>query len=95
MAPHIRSVRPNANTLHRELGGEGVLLQLDTGEYFGLDEVGERMWVLMMEDGDLARVESRLIDEFDVEPTRLSNDLTAFVGELVERRLIDIASPKD
>ena len=91
MAPHTRTVRPNANTLHRELAGEGVLLQLDTGEYFGLDEIGERIWALMMEDGDLSRVESRLIEEFDVEPARLAGDLTAFVDELAERRLIDLA----
>jgi homoserine dehydrogenase len=37
-----RVVRANPNTLHREPQGEGVLLQLDTGEYFGLDEVHQR-----------------------------------------------------
>ena len=95
MAPQTRTVRPNANTLHRELGGEGVLLQLDSGEYFGLDEVGERIWALMMEDGDLSRVESRLIEEFEVEPSRLAADLKAFVDELAERRLIDLAPPED
>ena len=95
MAPQTRTVRPNANTLHRELGGEGVLLQLDSGEYFGLDEVGERIWALMMEDGDLSRVESCLIEEFEVEPSRLAADLKAFVDELAERRLIDLAPPED
>jgi hypothetical protein len=91
MAPETRTVRPNANTLHRELGGEGVLLQLDTGEYFGLDEVGERIWMLMMEDGDLIRLQARLIEEFDVEPARLASDVQTFVDELVQRRLIDLA----
>lgn len=90
MAPQARTVRPNANTLHRELGGEGVLLQLDTGEYFGLDEIGERMWTLLMEDGDLTRVESRLIEEFDVDHGRLTKDLAAFVDELAHRRLVDL-----
>ena len=85
-------VRPNPNTLHRELHGEGVLLQLDTGEYFGLDEVGERMWVLMMEDGDLARVERRLLEEFEVEPQTLAADLAAFVDDLAQRRLIELTT---
>jgi hypothetical protein len=92
MASESRTVRPNANTLHRELGGEGVLLQLDTGEYFGLDEIGERIWALLMEDGDLTRVQSRLIEEFDAEPTRVASDLQVFVDELARRRLIDLAA---
>jgi hypothetical protein len=91
MAPPTRTVTPNPNTLHRELRGEGVLLQLDTGEYFGLDEIAERMWVLMMEDGDLARVQARLFEEFDVDAETLAADLTGFVDELVTRRLLDIS----
>ena len=86
-----RTVRVNAGTLHRELQGEGVLLQLDTGEYFGLDEIGQRMWALMVEHGDLAVVETRLLDEFEVEPETLARDLDRFVDELVARRLVDVA----
>ena len=91
MAGPGRVIRPNPNTLHRELQGEGVLLQLDTGEYFGLDEVAERMWTVMMEHGDLTVVEARLLEEFDVDPDVLSADLGHLVDELVERQLVDVA----
>jgi hypothetical protein len=90
-----RTVRVHASTLHRELQGEGVLLQLDTGEYFGLDDVGQRMWALMVEHGDLAVVEARLLDEFEVEPDALQRDLGRFVDELVARRLVDVADDPD
>ena len=84
-----RVVRVNPNTLHRELQGEGVLLQLDSGEYFGLDEVGQRMWALLVEHGDLSVVASRLAEEFDAEPEVLSRDLNDLVDDLVSRRLLD------
>lgn len=84
-----RHVRVNPNALHRELQGEGVLLQLDTGEYFGLDEVGQRMWTLMLELGDLSAVRARLLDEFDVDPETLSRDLNKLVDELVANKLLD------
>lgn len=84
-----RMVRVNPGTLHRELQGEGVLLQLDTGEYFGLDETAERMWTLLVEHRDLAVVEARLLEEFDVEPDVLSRDLGHLVDELIQRRLLD------
>jgi hypothetical protein len=93
MSQAARIVRQNPGTLHRELQGEGVLLQLDTGEYFGLDDVAQRMWALIVEHGDLEVVQARLLDEFDVEPDTLSGDLHRFVGELIERRLLDAVDP--
>lgn len=89
MSQQRRMIRVNSGTLHRELQGEGVLLQLDTGEYFGLDEIAERMWTLLVEHGDLAVVEDRLLEEFDVERDVLSRDLRHLVDELIQRRLLD------
>ena len=83
-----RVVRIHPSTLHRELQGEGVLLQLDTGEYFGLDDVAERMWTLMALHGDLAVVEAWLLDEFDVDRETLSRDLRGLVDELIKRQLV-------
>ena len=37
-------VRANDEVLFQELHGEGVLLNLKTGVYFGLDPVGARIW---------------------------------------------------
>ena len=90
-----RIVRANPNTLHRELQGEGVLLQLDTGEYCGLDEIAERMWTLVVEHGDLAVVEAMLLEEFEVEPDVLSRDLARLVDELIARQLVDVTIDSD
>jgi len=77
-------------TLFREVQGEGVLLQLDTGEYFGLDEIGTRIWQLLVEKGDLAVVETALVDEYDVDATTLAHDLNRIVQELASKQLIEI-----
>jgi hypothetical protein len=84
-----RIVRVSSSTLHRELQGEGVLLQLDTGEYFGLDPVGERIWSLIAEHGDLDTVLSHLLEEFDVDADTIRRDLDALVTELIDHRLIE------
>ena len=34
----------------RELNGEGVLLDLVSGTYFGLNEVGARLWTLLSQN---------------------------------------------
>jgi len=84
-----RKVRISSSTLHRELQGETVLLQLDSGEYFGLDEISTRIWQLIVETGDLCAVEAAMLKEFDVERTVLAQDLTRVVDDLVAKRLIE------
>lgn len=90
MADGRRVVRVSTDTLYRDLHGEAVLLQVETGRYFGLDEVAHRMWQLLQLHGDLRLVEEALRSEYKVEPETLSADLNRFVDELVERKLVII-----
>lgn len=79
----------------QDLGGEAVLLELETGRYYGLDEVGTRMWSLLAEHGSLGDTERILLDEFEVESDRLRADLDRFVDLLESERLIARASTDD
>ena len=67
---------------------ETVLLELESGEYYGLDAVGTRLWQLLSELGSTEAVAAAALEEFDVAPTELANDLTRLVHELVQRRLL-------
>ena len=79
--------------IFRELDGEAVVLNLDTGIYFGLDEVGTRIWQLLVEHRTLGPVWQALTDEFDTTPERLQQDLLAFVEELRGKGLITVGQP--
>ena len=85
-----RVVRVSPDTLYRDLHGEGILLQLETGQYFGLDEVAHRMWQLIVEHGDLSLVETALVTEYAVARETLSADLDRFVSQLVEKKLVEV-----
>ena len=85
-----RFVRIPSSTLYRDLAGEAVLLQIDTGEYFGLDEVGNRIWQLIVEVGDLDGVRERMIAEYDVDANELSADLDRLLADMVERKLVEV-----
>jgi hypothetical protein len=74
--------------LSTELDAEGVLLNLETGEYFGLDEVGLQMWKLLRDDGDVEAVRAKLLDQFDVTEDVLARDLSEFIGKLADRKLV-------
>ncbi len=72
----------------RELDGEAVVLNLDTGIYFGLDAVGTRIWRLIEDRKPLRAVLAALVDEYDAPPDRLQRDLLAFVEHLNGKGLL-------
>ena len=75
------------SVLFRQLGDEAVLLDLDTQRYFGLDEVGSRLWELLAEDARLSAAREVILQEFDTDAETLDRDLEAFLGQLLDRGL--------
>ena len=51
---HAMKVSIPDTVLSTELHDEGVLLNLETGEYYGLDAVGMDMWKALRDNGDVA-----------------------------------------
>jgi hypothetical protein len=77
--------------LFRDLDGEAVLLATESGKYFGLNEVGTRMWSLLRLEGDVEAVCQSLLAEYDVPEERLREDVAQFVGALADRGLVENA----
>ena len=75
------------DVMFRHLDNEAVLLDLKSGTYFGLNDVGARAWHLIVERGSLARVLEVLADEYDVDREALERDLLALAGQLITRKL--------
>jgi hypothetical protein len=74
--------------LFQEVAGEAVLLNLQTEQYFGLNEVATRALQLLQQDGRLAVVFETLAREYDVAPERLSGDLVALIRDLETAGLV-------
>ncbi len=79
-------VHPSVIT--RELSGETVLLNLESGVYYGLDVVATRVWQLLMQGRTIAGVCETMADEYDVALEVLRDDVTRLVGELRERGIV-------
>jgi hypothetical protein len=77
----------------RELSGETVLLNLESGVYYGLDAVGTRVWQLLMQGCAIASVRDTMIEEYDVAPDVLNADVMRLVGELRDRGIVTPREP--
>jgi hypothetical protein len=74
----------------RQLDDEAVLLDLESGTYFGLNAVGTRVWQLLAEHADLKTVLNTLADEYDADLAELERDLLTLSEELCARGLTEI-----
>jgi hypothetical protein len=76
--------------LSRVLDGEAVLLNLDSGSYFGLNAVASRVWELIGEGCTISALRSALIAEFEVSEDVVERDLAELLRSLRDRGLIRI-----
>ena len=81
---------PSKDAIFRDLDGEAVILDLQSGKYFGLNGVGTRIWQLMERHGALRTVFDDLCREYDAPPDVLEHDLIALVSRLAEARLGEV-----
>lgn len=75
----------------RQVGDETVLLNLESGTYFGLDPVGSRFLELVQADGALAVVIARMLEEFEVAEAQLEADLLQLADEMLASGLLEAA----
>lgn len=84
-----RIVTPS-HVLFRSLAGEAVLLDLEQETYFGLNDVGTRMWQHLTTAVSIADAYAALRAEYAAEPQVLRQDLEALVSELIGQGLVRV-----
>ncbi|HKW65533.1 MAG TPA: PqqD family protein [Candidatus Acidoferrum sp.] len=78
------------HVLVRLLDRESVLLNLETEQYFGLDETGTRMWQLVTTSPNIDAAYQELLSEYEVHPETLRENLTELLDHLVEHGLLQV-----
>lgn len=76
------------HVLARKLDDEMVLLNLDSGEYFGLNDTGTRIWELLAGGSACDEVVDRLTDEFEVTAEVAASHVTTLCDELLRAGLL-------
>jgi hypothetical protein len=77
-----------AEVMVRQVGDETVILDLASGNYYGLDPVGARIWQLLTEGRSLADVRDIMLAEYEVAHEELEHDLDRLLRELLAQGLV-------
>lgn len=73
-----------------ELDGETVILDLASGVYSGLDQVGTTIWNLLEHPVSIGNIVTNIVNTYDVSEKKSLSDLIVFLNSLAENGLIVI-----
>jgi hypothetical protein len=76
--------------LVQEVDGHSALLHLGSERYYGLDDVGTRMWETLVGSPTIGHAIERLEGMYDAPPERIHADALALIGQLVEAELLEL-----
>ena len=75
--------------LYKELEEESVLLNLNTGEYYAMNQVATRMWKLLTELGSPDEVLTSVVAEYEVSHEQARQDLLELIKEWKSSGLVE------
>ena len=81
-------LRRREGLMTADMNGSAVMMDIMTGKYYNLGEVGGRIWELLEEPMTVAALVQKLTAEYDVSAERCRADLLPFLAKLVERGLV-------
>ncbi len=81
-------VSPQATSC--EVGGETVILDTGSGQYFALNSAGSAIWQHLQKGCDVPTLCARLQEEFDVSAERCESDVASLLQQLAERGLVNV-----
>jgi hypothetical protein len=91
---HDSIIRGAKELVACDLAGEVVILSLQSGQYFGLNEVGGRIWNLIQEPKTVGAVFEALLQEYEVATEQLEGEVLALLEKMAINELIEIKNGK-
>ncbi len=73
-----------------DLGGEVVILDMQSEEYYSLDRVGVHIWEIIETPTTVREILAAISGAYDVEPARAESDLLAVLSEMAQEGLIQV-----
>lgn len=87
------SVVRSPDQVSGDLDGKVVLLSIENGEYYNMNEVGSRIWALLEKPMTVGALVEQLLAEFEVERSKCEEEVAAFLEQLRKDKLVRVESP--
>jgi hypothetical protein len=72
----------------RDIEGEAVILNLDTGYYYNLNAIGSLIWRLLDEKKDISKIIETISKDYNISVNRAKKDLDSLISDLKKEKLL-------
>jgi hypothetical protein len=73
-----------------DIDGETVMMSVENGEYYGLDNIGSRIWELIQKPIKVSDLIDTLLERFDVDRETCEKDVLTFLNELNDDKILEV-----
>jgi hypothetical protein len=73
-----------------DLAGEVAILNLKNSGYYGLDQVGTRIWQFIGEPRPVSAIRDALVSEYEIDAEQCERDLIELLQSLATEGLVEI-----
>lgn len=80
----------SSDIVEADIDGEKVMMDIESGHYYGLDVVASRIWQLLEQPLSLNVLVDTLTSEFDVSPEKCREDIEPFLNDMLENNIISL-----
>ena len=83
-------MRASPRQVSTQLGSETVILGVERGQYFSLNEVGAKIWDLIQEPHSVDAICVNLLAQYEVSPEMLEADVLAILDAMHAQGLVQV-----
>lgn len=78
----------NPNVIHEVIDGEAVLVSMETGSYYSIDNVGATIWSYIESGLGVAQIVDAILNQYSGDCAQIENGVYQLIRQLLEEHLI-------
>lgn len=89
---HSSRLSRNSELIFSKIDNEIVLLGIQNGEYYNLNEIGAFIWELLSNPMTLVEVTNALVENFEITPEECYQDIEPFIIETLKKGIFNVSN---
>ena len=86
--------KASSKYLYSEIDSEAVILDVNSGTYFGLNEVSNRIWQLLQTPTDSEQLIAQILEEYEVAPEEVRKDVQSLLDDMLNAGLVEVVNDR-
>ena len=87
------TLKRNPELLAVDMDGETVMMDMESGNYFGVNAVGSHIWEALETESSVETIVETVTSQFEVrDGDSVQGDVLEFLGDMVKQQLVEVVN---